>query len=55
MKVFNYLKYSGASVIFTLNPFHWRLIPYYGRSQEWGEEHTHVVILVIFNDSFLDR
>lgn len=41
--IVNYLKYSGVSVIITLNPFHWRLIPHYGRSQDWGEEHTHVV------------
>jgi hypothetical protein len=41
--IINYLKYSGASVIITINPLHWRLLPHYGRSQEWDEEHTHVV------------
>jgi hypothetical protein len=40
---FNYLKYSGASVILTINPLHWRIIPHYGKSQEWGEENTHTI------------
>jgi hypothetical protein len=41
--IINYLKYSGVSVILAINPFHWRFLPYYGLSHEWGEEHTHVV------------
>lgn len=42
-EILNYLKYSGASVILTVNPFHWRIIPMYVKNQEWGEENTHVV------------
>ena len=42
-KILDYLKYSGASVILTVNPFHWRFLPHYSKSQEWGEENTHVV------------
>ena len=41
--ILNYLKYSGASVILTINPLHWRIIPFYGRSHEWGEENTHAI------------
>jgi hypothetical protein len=41
--ILNYLKYSGASVILTVNPFHWRIIPMYVKNQEWGEENTHAV------------
>jgi hypothetical protein len=39
----NYLKYSGSSIIITLNPLHWRIIPYFRRSSEWGQEKTRVL------------
>ena len=34
----NWLKYSGASVVFALNPFHWAWIPQAGRDfrGEWA-------------------
>ena len=34
----NWLKYSGASVILTLNPLHWRYVPKGGRAfvGEWA-------------------
>ncbi len=35
----NYLKYSGASVIITVNPFHWRLTPrIYKDNNGWDDE-----------------
>jgi hypothetical protein len=43
MNIVNYLKYSGASVSITLNPWHWSFVPKYFKSQEWGEENTHTV------------
>jgi hypothetical protein len=27
--MYNYLKYSGASVILSLNPLHWKILPWY--------------------------
>jgi hypothetical protein len=43
MNIIDYLKYSGASVSITLNPWHWSPIPKYFKNQEWGEENTHTV------------
>jgi hypothetical protein len=37
-KLFAYLKYSGLSVCFTLNPFHWCLMPRYFRNGKDGFE-----------------
>ena len=36
--VFNWLRYSGASVVVTLNPLHWAWIPQTGRefTGEWA-------------------
>jgi hypothetical protein len=44
MKMYNYLKYSGACVIINLNPLHWSLLPKIKNETyaEWGSaEHTH--------------
>ncbi|MEY3610060.1 MAG: hypothetical protein RLZZ264_581 [Bacillota bacterium] len=38
-----YLTYSGSSIIITLNPLHWRVIPYFRRSNELGREKTRVL------------
>jgi hypothetical protein len=41
---YNYLKYSGISVILTLNPFHWRYVPWFRNetNDEWGSaEYTY--------------
>jgi hypothetical protein len=27
--MYNYLKYSGLSVILSLNPLHWKILPWY--------------------------
>jgi len=43
MNIIDYLKYSGASVSITLNPWHWSFIPKYFKNQEWSEENTHTV------------
>jgi diadenosine tetraphosphate (Ap4A) HIT family hydrolase len=40
---FNYLRYSGASVSITINPFHWNIIPRYFASNEWPNEKTKAV------------
>ena len=39
--MFNWLRYSGASVSVTLNPLHWRWIPDAGRvfAGEWAGPH----------------
>jgi hypothetical protein len=36
----NWLKYSGASIIFSLNPLHWRYIPWIRdeKTNEWPDE-----------------
>jgi hypothetical protein len=36
--LYNYLKYSGISVILTLNPHHWRYVPWLRNesNNEWG-------------------
>jgi hypothetical protein len=39
--IINYLKYSGASVTITINPWHWNIMPRYFRNREWGDEMTH--------------
>ena len=43
----NWIRYSGASVIFTLNPLHWRWVPIakYEHTQEWPSpnESTYMV------------
>lgn len=37
----NYLKYSGASVTITINPYHWRYMPMlYKDTTDWNDE-TH--------------
>ena len=37
----NYLKYSGASVTITVNPYHWRYMPrLYKDITDWNDE-TH--------------
>lgn len=35
-RLINYLKYSGASVTITMNPYHWMWIPFFrfGKSEE---------------------
>jgi len=42
-----WIRYSGASVIITLNPYHWRLVPtaQHERNTEWPSpnEHTYRV------------
>jgi hypothetical protein len=37
MSFINYLKYSGASVTMTVNPYHWAWIPvfFYGQEDVW--------------------
>lgn len=35
-----WLRYSGASVILTVNPAHWRLLPGWGQDHEWPNEGT---------------
>ena len=35
----NYLKYSGASVTITINPYHWRYFPWlYKDITDWNDE-----------------
>lgn len=41
--IINYLKCSGATVSVTINPWHWTLLPKYFKSEEWGQENTHVL------------
>ena len=39
----NWLRYSGLSIIITLNPFHWRALPaLFRETNEWAgpKEHT---------------
>ena len=39
-----YLRYSGASIIFQLNPLHWKVFPWFRNetNTEWGSaEHTY--------------
>jgi hypothetical protein len=47
MSMYNWFKYSGASVIFTLNPLHWRWVPVaqHERTVEWPSpnESTYMV------------
>ena len=40
----DYLRYSGASIIFQLNPLHWKVLPWIRKESnvEWGSvEHTY--------------
>jgi hypothetical protein len=46
--MFKWLRYSGASVILTLNPLHWYLKPRYRVSQEWGDEGTYMLSWLFF-------
>jgi hypothetical protein len=40
LKMLKWLRYSGASVIITVNPCHWRLRPGWGQDREWPNEGT---------------
>jgi len=43
-KMIDYLRYSGASIIFQLNPLHWKVLPWIRKESnaEWGSaEHTY--------------
>lgn len=39
----NWLKYSGASIVITLNPVHWRMIPWARdeTTNEWPNENIY--------------
>jgi hypothetical protein len=44
IKMMDYLRYSGASIIFQLNPLHWKVLPWIRKESnaEWGSaEHTY--------------
>ena len=47
--IMNWLKYSGASVSVTLNPFHWFWTPRIGREPlgDWAGPNEHTVSLSI--------
>mgnify|MGYP006290635175 CR=1 FL=1 len=36
----NYLKYSGATICFTLNPYHWSWIPIANRENHFDSDDT---------------
>ena len=38
--ILQYIKYSGASVCVTINPFHWNILPKYFSTHEWPNEKT---------------
>ena len=42
----NWIKYSGASVVLTVNPLHWRWVPYarVERNIEWPSPNEHMVV-----------
>jgi hypothetical protein len=42
-ELFNYVRYSGASVSVTINPFHWNILPRYFATNEWPNERTKAV------------
>ena len=46
--MFKWIRYSGASVILTLNPLHWYVKPRYRVSQEWGDEGTYMLSWLFF-------
>lgn len=50
----NYLKYSGATVTFTLNPYHWRLIPKFQHDEEWEMETNTITFLFLSIRFWLD-
>ena len=38
-KMYNYLKYSGVSVILHLNPLHWKILPWVKKEfNDWAGE-----------------
>ena len=41
-RIINYLKYSGASIIITVNPLHWAWIPVFrrGSNEIWDYAET---------------
>ena len=41
--IYSYLKYSGASVTITVNPFHWNILPVYYATQDWPNENTKAI------------
>ena len=45
----NYLKYSGASISITLNPYHWAWVPIIGKEVEdtWETESFRVSVLFL--------
>jgi hypothetical protein len=45
MSFIDYLKYSGASVIITVNPYHWSWIPVYryGSAEIWDYSKTYII------------
>jgi len=36
-RIINWIRYSGVGVIFTLNPLHWKVLPWFRdeTNQEW--------------------
>ena len=42
-KILDYLKYSGASICVTINPFHWQYMPKYYSTYEWPNESTKAI------------
>ena len=46
-RLIKYLKYSGASVILTFNPLHWRLVPYAraGPNTEWPSPNERMFVV----------
>jgi len=53
--MYNYLKYSGLSIIILLNPFHWSFLPKFMNETniEWGSaEHTYRVSFLFLTIRF---
>jgi len=43
--MYNYLRYSGLSVILSLNPLHWKILPWYRNeaTEEVWSTNAHVI------------
>lgn len=53
----NYLKYSGASIIITVNPFHWAWFPNIKREKElvWDSDTFKVSVLFLTVRLWIDN
>lgn len=43
----SWIKYSGVSIVLTLNPLHWRLVPYAKPvpNTEWPSPNEHMFVI----------